>query len=90
MGKAPKRVTILVTDEGMLTWPVYQKLSEQGHRILALPQLLPDLYGQAADPPFALVMGPRAHLMLEGMEALVAVALKNARSELYPVTRSAT
>lgn len=88
MGKATKLVTILVTDEGMLEWLVYKTLIDQGHRVLALSTLLPDLFAAEAKPPFALVMGPRAHLLQEGMEPLVDVALKNARAELYPPKRT--
>jgi len=83
MGKAAKLVTIIVTEEEMLTWPVFAKMLAQGHQVLALSSLLPTLLSQESKPPFALVMGPRAHLLRKGMDAMVAVALKQARVELY-------
>ena len=87
MGKATKLVTIIVTEREMLDLPVFKKMSEQGHNIVALdsllPAVLPTLPGSVEAPPFALVMGPRAHLLLPGMEACVPVALKKARVELY-------
>ena len=82
MGKVTKPVTIIVTDKGMLEWSEFVKMNTQGHRIVALEDVL--LGSTPDDPPFALVMGPRAHLMLEGMEKLIPVAVKGARAELYP------
>ena len=86
MGKVAKPVTIIVTDAGMLEWPEFKKMAEQGHNIDTLDSVLTTSQGyETGDyPPFALVMGPRAHLMLEGMEKLIPVAVKGARAELYP------
>ena len=81
MGKVTKPVTIIVTDAGMLEWPEFKKMAEQGHGVVYMGDLYPIGELQA---PFALVMGPRAHLMLEGMEKLIPVAVKGARAELYP------
>ncbi len=81
MGKVAKPVTIIVTEKEMLTWPVYAKLCEQGHAIIWLGAVYPI---DELTHPFALVMGPRAHYLVEGMEACVPVALKKARVELYP------
>ncbi len=84
MGKSSKLVTIIVTEREMLNWDGFKKLAEQGHRILALEDLIPET--MTTHPPFALVMGPRAHLLLPGMEAMVPVALKSARAGLYAPT----
>jgi hypothetical protein len=70
-------VTIIVTEEEMLEWECFKKMQTQGHQILALDSL-----AYPADPPLALVMGSRAHLLLPGMEAMIPVALKAARSRL--------
>ena len=83
MGKVAKPVTIIVTDAGMLEWPEFKKMAEQGHNIVDLGNMIHSWMPPTV-PPFALVMGPRAHLMLEGMEKLIPVAVKGARAELYP------
>ncbi len=83
MSKVAKPVTIIVTESEMLEWETFKAMSAQGHQIVDLQYLI-ESWMPPTFPPLALVMGPRAHYLVEGMEACIPVALKKARVELYP------
>lgn len=77
MGKSSKPLCILLTEKEMLDWEAFRKLAEQGHILLVLEVLLRPY----AFPPIDLVMGHRAHYLQPGMEKMLQVAIKGARSQ---------
>lgn len=80
MGRTSKPLTILLTEDEMTAWPRFQELASQGHVVMTLSDILQDRLMTTPD----LVMGARAHYLAPGMEKLVDVALKGARSLRYP------
>jgi hypothetical protein len=80
VGKTSRPLTILLTETELLNWPGFQKLASQGHTILTLDELLKDRLMTSPN----LVMGAKAHYLAPGMEKLVDIALKGARSLRYP------
>ena len=80
MGKVPKPLTILLTDEEMLEWEVFKKMDAQGHSVMCLGHILTAL--AIANPH--LVMGSKAAFLTKGMEKYVPIAVKAARLRAYP------
>lgn len=80
MGRTPKPLTILLTETEMLHWGRFQELQSQGHIVVTIDDLLSNRLMTTPD----LVMGAKAHYLAPGMEKLVDIALKGARSLRYP------
>lgn len=71
MGKAPKLLTIGVTDPGMLVWPEFKKLAEQGHTVIPVPSL------------YDMILGPNCWMMDMALQKYILLAVRAGRERKY-------
>lgn len=81
MGKAPKRITILVHPE-IAAWEEVQKLSDQGHTIYSTTGDLSDLSPEDLRPD--LILHPNAWRMDAAHRKYLPLAVAAGRAKRYP------
>jgi hypothetical protein len=82
VGKSPKPLSIMVTDEAMLAWPEVVALKEQGHLVAAFKDTMLSNVRSVED--WDIIMGPNAWLMDDMHREYLPLAIKAARAVRYP------